>query len=213
MTRPAFTSRWIGMATLAVAVLIVGVALAPQIAPKLTGLDPTNPKVTLADIEKVVAAKFPVPEMTASDLTAALADPGTIVFDVREPAEQAQSQIPGARLISPNMSGEAFMATHGHEIAGKRVVVYCAVGVRSGIMAQRITQAAKDQAPARVYNLRGGIFRWHASGGRLAAPQSTGPISAPSSGPIAGPISVPVGVHPYDAAWGQLLERTLRKPQ
>jgi len=194
MVRSTLSPRRIaGIATLSVAVLAFGYLIASTFSSRLPGLDPTNPRVTLADIEQVVAAKFPVPEITAPELTAALADPGTVVFDVREADEHAQSHIPGARRVSPGLSGDAFLKTYGAEIVGKRVVVYCSVGVRSGILAQRI--AAANNEASTVVNLRGGIFRWHATGGRLAAPQSTAPVE----------------VHPYDANWGQLLSRTLDK--
>lgn len=157
------------------------------------GLDPTNPATTLSDVESTVSRRYPVAEIAVTDLEAALPDPSTVVFDVREATEYAQSRIPGAVRIDPGLSAEAFLARHGKDVAGKRVVFYCAVGVRSGIMAQRTEQIATQSGAAGVYNLRGGIFRWHATGGALLS----------DGGPAA-------TVHPYDASWRQLLERTLQ---
>jgi rhodanese-related sulfurtransferase len=163
-------------------------------APRLSGLDPTNPAITLSDIERTVTARYPLPELTPAGLSAALKAPGTVVFDVRERDEYATSAIPGAIRIDPGTTAEAFMAQHGAQVAGKQVVFYCAVGVRSGIMAQRTNRQLSAAGASGVYNLRGGIFRWHAEGGDLVA-AAGGPAS---------------GVHPYDQNWGQLLTRTLQ---
>ncbi len=72
---------------------------------------------------------------------------------------------------------------------GATVVLYCAVGWRSGLMVQGIRQAAVAAPAASLLNLRGGIFRWHAEGQSLEL------------GPGA------TGVHPFDVAWGRLLAR------
>ena len=51
--------------------------------------------------------------------------------------------------------------------------------------------AAAQAGAASLRNLRGGIFRWHAEGRALDLAQGA------------------QGVHHFDAAWGQLLRRTL----
>jgi len=158
--------------------------------PRISGLDPTNPKVTLGDIETTVARSFPVPEISNGGLSGLASD--VVLFDVREADEFAQSHIAGAKRIDPGMSQADFLARYGGEIAGKRVVFYCAVGVRSGIMLARVQSALPGLGVQQAYNLRGGIFRWYAAGGPVVA--QSGPAQS---------------VHPYDGAWKQLLDRTL----
>ena len=77
------------------------------------------------------------------------------------------------------------------------MVFYCAVGVRSGLMLARVQPVLASKGAQAAYNLRGGIFRWHAAGRSLVA-DGTG--------------IAPTTVHPYDAAWGKLLDRTLASP-
>jgi rhodanese-related sulfurtransferase len=174
------------------AILLIAALVGVWTVPVLRVVDPADPQVTLADVERTVAMRYPTAEVTAVGLSAILGRSDTVVFDVREPAEHAQSHIPGARRIDPGMTAAAFMAAHGREIDGKHVVFYCAVGVRSGMMAKRVEAAALGAGAAEIANLRGGIFRWHAVGGQL--------VHAAGSA---------TSVHPYDAAWGKVLDRVL----
>lgn len=189
MTKTAKFAAISGAVILTVAALLAFPTLRSAVR---GGLDPTDPAVTLADIEQTVSKRYAVSEIREAELTPALSSPDTVVFDVREPDEYAQSHIPGAVRVDPGTSAEEFLARHGERLDGKRVVFYCAVGVRSGIMAQRTEKTLMDRGVRSVQNLRGGIFRWHANGGPLT---STGADAA--------------SVHPYDSAWGQLLSRTL----
>ena len=157
--------------------------------------DPANPRVTLADIEATVSQKYPVPEVTGTELADRLGRADTLLFDVREPDEFAQSHLTGARRIDPEMPAAEFQAAFGPEIKGRTVVFYCAVGVRSGRMLARVQPVLASQGAKASYNLRGGIFRWHASGRSLVADGLNG--------------SAPRTIHPYDAAWSTLLDRTL----
>ena len=52
--------------------------------------------------------------------------------------------------------------------------------------------AAARPLPKSAYNLSGGVFRWSADGGSLVAAAGEGVV------------------HPYDAAWGELLRRETR---
>lgn len=181
--------RWfilVGAAALAL-------ALAVGFGAGVVGLDPTDPRVSLADIETKVARRFSVPELTDSALVTAMAQPGTVLFDVRDAEEYDLSHLQGTTRIDPGMSADAFLATYGGELKGKSVVFYCAVGVRSGLMLARVADKLAATGATAGYNLRGGIFRWHASGRPLVADR--GPVAT---------------VHHYDQAWGQLLDRTLQ---
>lgn len=180
--------RRMALAGAAVATAVLVFAL--TVWPRVSGLDPTNPKVELSDIEATVARTYRVPEI--SNVALASLSKDTVLFDVREADEFAQSHIAGATRIDPAMSAADFVARHGREIAGKPVVFYCAVGVRSGIMLARVQAALPGLGVRKAYNLRGGIFRWYAAGGPVVA--QSGAVN---------------GVHPYDGAWKQLLDRTL----
>jgi rhodanese-related sulfurtransferase len=165
-----------------------GVALA---WPGHRGLpDPADPRTTLAAVEDAVARLLPVPEITTAELARRM-DAGAplLLLDVREPAEHAQSRIPGAVRVAPGAPAAALLAEHGARMAGATVVLYCAVGWRSGLMVQGLRQAAAEAPAAALLNLRGGIFRWHAE----ARPLEPGPGAA--------------GVHPFDESWGRLLQR------
>ncbi len=152
--------------------------------------DPADPRTTTQDVEAAVARLLPVPEITSASLAALVGNGARILLlDVREPAEYAQSHIPGALRVQPGAPAAAVLAEHGARMVGATVVLYCAVGWRSGLMLQGIRQAAAQAPAAALFNLRGGIFRWHAEG----RPREFGPGAR--------------GVHPFNAAWGQLLER------
>lgn len=154
--------------------------------------DPANPSVGLADVEATVSRRYKVPEMSSAVLAGRLSAPDVVLFDVREADEFAQSHIAGAQRVDPGMTAQAFLARYGRDLKGKVVVFYCAVGVRSGIMLDRVQAVLPGVGATAAYNLRGGIFRWHATGQSV---QSQAGVAA--------------SVHPYDADWKQLLDRTL----
>jgi rhodanese-related sulfurtransferase len=111
---------------------------------------------------------------------------------VRTREEFEQSHIDGAIWVDPDMSAASFAEAHGARVRGKTAVFYCAVGVRSGVMVQRVSQSLAPFGPAATVNLKGGVFRWHAQ--RKPLMSTAGPVRT---------------VHPYDASWGKLLDRTL----
>ena len=156
------------------------------------GLDPANPRVGLSDIEVTVSQRYKVPEMSSAVLSGRLNAPDIVVFDVREADEFAHSHIAGAQRIDPGMSAQAFLAKHGRELKGKVAVFYCAVGVRSAIMLDRVQAALPGYGASAAYNLRGGIFRWYAAGR-----------------PVWSEAGEAASVHPFDGDWKQLLDRTL----
>ena len=111
-----------------------------------------------------------------------------ILFDTREPDEYAQSHLLGALRVAPDASASAILAQYRALMADATVVVYCSVGWRSGLVVQAIRRAAQEAPAKAVFNLRGGIFRWHAEG----RPLEFGPGAS--------------GVHPFSRDWGQLLK-------
>ena len=152
--------------------------------------DPSNPAVTLSDLERFVSAKYPVPEIGSAALEARIAAGDVLLFDVREMAEYEVSHIAGATHVEPGSSGAAFLSANGDKLKGKTAVFYCSVGVRSGVMAERVAAAASG---VKVMNLRGGIFRWYKEGRAIVRRGSRAD-----------------SVHPYDASWGKLLDRPLQ---
>jgi rhodanese-related sulfurtransferase len=109
-----------------------------------------------------------------------------VLLDARAIAEHRVSHLASAAHVDPDRGDLS-----GLEIArDARVVVYCSVGWRSAIVAERLRRAGFRD----VYNLEGGIFGW-ANAGR--------PV-------FRGTERVRV-VHPYDAVWGRLLSRPLHR--
>jgi len=178
--------------------IVLGVALAtPAIAlawPWRRGLpDPAQPSTRMDAVEAAITRLIPVQEMTTAEL-AALQQAGRtlVLLDVREAEEFAVSHIPGAIRLQPGMPAREVLALHGERLAGTAAVFYCAVGWRSGQMVEGLRAAAGAAPAAALYNLRGGIFRWHIEGRPLA----------------------PAGVseiHEFDRGWGMLLRRSLNR--
>ncbi len=162
-------------------------ALSPTLRPWT--LDPTDPRVTLEDVEREVIRRFPVDDVLPSTLATMVAQGEITLFDVRTREEFELGHLVGAIRIEPGSSAEDILRQHQDHLKGRPVVFYCAVGVRSS---QVLMQTLQDLAPhtnGRLYNLRGGVFRWSAEGRPL----------------VSG--SKPGRAHPYDRDWGQLLSR------
>jgi rhodanese-related sulfurtransferase len=181
-----------GLAMIAGAALAAGLV---QGARALLGMpDPSDPLTDLDAVERAVFRARPLPEITAETLARRLdaGGRGIVLFDVREVEEYALSHIPGAIHLSPHTPAEEFAGRHGAAIAGAEAVFYCSVGVRSGRMLGRVLGAPiEGRRPYGLFNLRGGIFRWHAK--RLPLADAAG---APTD-----------AVHGHDAGWGALLRR------
>ncbi len=154
----------------------------------------------LAEIETELEQKFDkIDHVTADDLAAwQAAGEESLLLDAREADEFAVSRLDGAVRVAP----EGSLAKSGlsaDDISGKRVVVYCSVGWRSSIWAEKNREALLGAGAVSVANLRGGIFAWHNAG--LALTDDDGASDL---------------VHPYDKTWGKLVERgedTAYKPE
>lgn len=140
-----------------------------------------------------VKAKWPGLNHVTPEQVQTLIDGGkAVMFDVRTPEEYAVSRIPGAVRVDPAMSREAFIAAHGAAVKGKTPVFYCAAGVRSSKLTERIgpeALAAAGAASAPV-SMAGGIFQWNWE-----------------SRPLAGDKGATDAVHGYDAKWGRLVKQ------
>jgi rhodanese-related sulfurtransferase len=76
-----------------------------------------------------------------------------VLVDVREQNEWDNARIAGATLIPMS----AFDATQMPDHAGKKLVIYCHMGGRSGQVAQHLVMTG---AVDEVYNMAGGIKAW-----------------------------------------------------
>lgn len=156
------------------------------------GIAQLSPR-SLDAVEQDVAAQFAdVPQLGTEEFAEMLRGPGdTLVFDVRESAEFQVSRIPGAVRADPGTWSSTFLRQHASAVRGKTIVFYCSVGVRSSKLAGRIQGDLRRAGAVQIYNLRGGIFRWH----------NEERILVDDSG-----ADTPF-VHPYDSRWGRLVAR------
>lgn len=143
---------------------------------------------SLNEVEQDVKADYPSVEHVTPEALSSRSD--TVVFDVRETSEFAVSHLSGAIQLPPNFSRRAFMKRYGALTAGKRVIFYCSVGVRSSEMAERLQLALRQAGAKSISNLSGGIFRWHNE--KRSLQNASGKTDA---------------VHPYNRRWGKLLQR------
>lgn len=129
--------------------------------------------------------------ITTEQLSAWLVDkerPSPVLLDVRTPAEWKVSHLPDARLVDP----EADAKTAAGDLAKETpIVTYCAVGYRSGALAQRLRAAGY----LSVQNLEGSIFQW-----------------ANEHRPLVRDGKPVTRVHPCSAARERLLEPEVRAP-
>jgi rhodanese-related sulfurtransferase len=154
-------------------------------------LDPSRSELTLDDVERDVVTRYRVPDMSIRRLEAALAANAVTLFDVRTAVEYEAGHIPGAIHIDPETTAAAFLALHRERLKERPAVFYCAVGVRSSRMMDRLLRDIAPSSAASVHNLRSGLFRWVAEGRELVAGAEPGEL------------------HPFDDNWNQLLQRTL----
>jgi rhodanese-related sulfurtransferase len=90
----------------------------------------------------------PPPFISAAEVAALVRDGGCVLVDARSAKEQKVSMIPGAVTAD-----EIRAALAG--LGGRKLIVYCTVGVRSGDMARKLRNDGID-----AYNLRGGVLAW-----------------------------------------------------
>ena len=142
-------------------------------------------------LEKVIALKYPVPQVSGDSLAARLArgDSTLLIFDTRLFEEYDISRLRDAIRVDPDIGVEEFIAAHGQELSGRDLIFYCSVGYRSSDVAQRVMSAAQKTGARSVSNLRGGLFRWYNE-----------------DRPIYRDALVDT-VHPYDAQWGRFLRK------
>lgn len=97
--------------------------------------------------------KKSVPYISIQEL--AMSKSEVIILDAREPKEYDTSHIKNAIYIGYDNFD---IATVSKIIENKQaqIVVYCSVGIRSEVIAEKLKKAGHDN----VFNLYGGIFNW-----------------------------------------------------
>lgn len=163
--------------------------LSPGIRP--LSLDPSNPKISLDEVEREVRRRYPVADVTVGALAGMMTAGPVTLFDVRTQEEFDAGHLPGAIRIEPGAKPQDILSEHRDKLGAHPIVFYCAVGVRSSRVLMRTLRDLAPLTEGRLYNLRGGVFRWAAEGRALVKGDQPG---AP---------------HPYDENWGKLLSRTI----
>src|SRR3954469_1711498 len=113
--------------------------------------------------------KAEIREVDTAEADAAVARPGTVVLDVREPDEYDQGALPGALHIPRGhleSQIEARLPDHGAP-----VVIYCAGGVRSAFAAKTL----QDLGYSDVVSMAGGFGKWKDEGRAWRVPVTLTP--------------------------------------
>ncbi len=155
----------------------------------LAGCQRQGADVTWSEVETRIQEAFPgVPSIDTAALSEVLQDPTRplLLIDAREPAEFAVSHLPGA-VRATSVEHAAELANGAPD--GATIVAYCSVGYRSA----NLVAALRDRGLTDVYNLTGSIFRW-----------------ANEDRPLYRGDVLVRAVHPFDEAWGVLLQADRR---
>lgn len=151
--------RSLRLASLSVAIVAVAAA-AVFVVQRSSPSYSQQPKLqqVISDVSKA----WPHLEHTAPpQVERLMTEENAILFDTRTPDEYAVSHLPGAIRVDPDMDRATFLKRYGDMVAGKPVVFYCAVGVRSSRMATRVGDGLKARGASAIHGLEGGIFAWH----------------------------------------------------
>jgi phage shock protein E len=99
--------------------------------------------------------------LAASDFSTAMKQPGTIVLDVRTPAEFSQGHVPAAQNI--DIEAADFATKIAALDKNATYAVYCRSGNRSGTALQEMGTAGFTH----LYDLADGIVAWQSMGGPI----------------------------------------------
>ena len=97
-------------------------------------------------------------DLSVTEFSSKITEPGVVTLDVRTPAEFAEGYIEGARLIdfqSGNFENEIATLDKNATYA-----VYCRSGNRSG----QAVKVMKDAGFSNVFNMNGGVIEWANAG-------------------------------------------------
>lgn len=148
-------------------------------------------RAALAETIDGVAKKWPtLSHIETGEVAGKSGSDTLLLIDARSNDEFAVSHIKGAEHVLPDTTAAAFRDRFGDRIAGKDVVFYCAVGVRSSTLATRVAPLLKEKGARSVSNMAGGIFAWHNE-----------------ERPLVNARGATQSVHSFDDWWGRLVAR------
>lgn len=139
--------RRVGRLALLVAVILTGGAGCASSTGTATGAPPAQ----------VTAAAAPVRHLDPAAFAALVAQQGTVVLDVRTPAEYSAGHLPGARNLDLQGDFARRVATLDHAAS---YAIYCHSGNRSATAGQMMAAAGFTT----VADLAGGLTAWAAAG-------------------------------------------------
>ena len=153
----------------------------------MSGCSRNQDALTWLEVTSDIKDKYPdVNQLRTDELHSWLAgskSESIVLIDARSMEEFRVSHITGARNIPHDKDSLKHLTYINPD---SPIVVYCSVGYRSSILARKL----QNMGFARVYNLEGSIFKWANEGRPL----------------VQGKVTVHK-VHPYNAHWGNLLEK------
>src|SRR3954465_10122483 len=110
--------------------------------------------------------KAKIREVDTAEAERAIAEPGVVVLDVREPDEYAQGALPGAvHIPRGHLEAQIENRIADHEAP---VVVYCAGGTRSAFAAKTLGELGYTN----VVSMKGGFNQWKNEGRDWRTPQT-----------------------------------------
>src|SRR2546421_6961619 len=116
--------------------------------------------------ELLKETKSQVREVDTAAAAEAIARPGTVVLDVREPDEYEQGAIPGALLVERgNLESKIESRVNDRSTP---IVIHCASGVRSAFAAKTL----QDLGYTEVVSMAGGFNKWKDEGREWVTPQT-----------------------------------------
>src|SRR6266513_1672444 len=116
--------------------------------------------------ELLKETKAQIREVDTATAAEAIARPGTVVLDVREPDEYEQGAIPGALLVERgNLESRIESRVADRSTP---VVIHCASGIRSAFAAKTL----QDLGYTDVVSMAGGFNKWKDEGREWVTPQT-----------------------------------------
>jgi rhodanese-related sulfurtransferase len=97
-------------------------------------------------------------DLSVTEFSSKITEPGVVILDVRTPAEFAEGFIEGARLI--NFQSGNFENQIATLDKNSTYAVYCRSGNRSG----QAVKVMQDAGFTNVFNMNGGVIDWANAG-------------------------------------------------
>ncbi len=136
-------------------------AISAALAVGLTACSGSGPAPSVVGATAAAAAPANGAELDAAAFASAMKRPGTVVLDVRTPAEFADAHLAGA--VNLDVNAADFRTKLSAFAKDVPYAVYCRSGNRSGTA----LTVMKGLGFTNTYHLGGGIQAWTAAGGPM----------------------------------------------